>query len=99
MGSRVIVSLILASLMGSRVIVSIILASLLSISISWNVQQALADAFPGVNGKIAFSNDFGADIQASVMNADGSDRTNISNDATATAEPSWWPAASTIADV
>ena len=54
-------------------------------------------AFPGANGKIAFTSDGDGNGDVFVMNADGSGRTNLTNNPAYDIDPAWSPAGNKIA--
>ena len=54
-------------------------------------------AFPGQNGKIAFGSTRDGNHEIYVMNTDGSDQTNLTNNAGIDSDPSWSPNGSQIA--
>ncbi len=54
-------------------------------------------AFPGVNGKIAFTSDRDGNTEIYVMNADGTGVTRLTNNALADDEPAWSPDGTRIA--
>jgi len=54
-------------------------------------------AFPGANGKIAFSNDQSGKYEVYVMNADGSGQTNLTNNPASDTVPAWSPDGTKIA--
>ncbi|MGH2653622.1 MAG: TolB family protein [Actinomycetota bacterium] len=56
-----------------------------------------AAAFPGANGKIAFTTDPGGDNEVYVMNADGSGKTNLTNNPGTDLQPAWSPDGTRIA--
>ena len=53
------------------------------------LSQPAEAAFPGVNGKIAFTSDRDGNEEIYVMNADGSAKTNLSNNAARDDGPAW----------
>jgi TolB protein len=61
------------------------------------IKPALAGAFPGANGRIAFDRFPGSNEQIFVMNPDGSSRRRITNNQRVDAEPDWSPNANKIA--
>ena len=54
-------------------------------------------AFPGMNGKIAFRSDRDGNLEVYVMNPDGSDQVNISNNPALDSRPAWSPDGTWIA--
>ncbi len=54
-------------------------------------------AFPGANGKIAFESIRDGDFEIFVMNADGTDQTNLTNNTALDTEPDWSPDGTRIA--
>ncbi|HXF98945.1 MAG TPA: hypothetical protein VNJ46_10075 [Gaiellaceae bacterium] len=58
---------------------------------------AAGAAFPGENGKIAFTSNRDGNLEVYVMNADGSGQANLSDNAAADLQPAWSPDGSKIA--
>ena len=54
-------------------------------------------AFPGTNGKIAFESNRDGNEEIYVMNADGTNQTNLTNNAARDYVPAWSPDGSKIA--
>jgi Tol biopolymer transport system component len=69
-------------------------ACLLALVVKVEPSQA---AFPGKNGKIAWVSDLDASFEIYTMNADGSNRTNVSNHENFESSPTWSPDGSKIA--
>src|SRR5713226_4282001 len=79
----------------TRLIPSLMALSLL-VGVLLQATPALA-TYPGKNGKIAFSTDFGPDPQIFTVNPDGSGQTQITSDADGHAtNPDWSPDGSKI---
>ncbi|MDQ3883492.1 MAG: hypothetical protein M3243_05505, partial [Thermoproteota archaeon] len=62
-----------------------------------NVISVWAGTFPGPNGQIAFVSSIGGNDEIYVMNPDGSDQTNLSNNDADDFNPSWSPDGEKIA--
>ena len=71
----------------------IVAACLLALVVRVEPSQA---TFPGKNGKIAWVSDLDASFEIYTMNADGSDRTNVSNHENFESSPTWSPDGSKI---
>src|SRR5215218_3232492 len=59
--------------------------------------QPAGAAFPGANGKIAFMSDRDGDEEVFVMDPDGTDQTNLTNNPAVDLQPSWSPDGKKIA--
>jgi Tol biopolymer transport system component len=53
------------------------------------VSNQARGAFPGLNGKIVFRSDRDGNLEIYVMNADGSNQTNISQNPALDSHPAW----------
>jgi hypothetical protein len=53
-------------------------------------------AFPGANGKIAFTKNLDGNYEIYVMNADGTGQTRLTNSDTYDADPAWSPDADRV---
>ena len=69
--------------------------------VTFPASPASPSAFPGANGKIAFTSERDGNWEVYIMNADGSGQTNLTNhqaiDGDAVGPPTWSPAGSKIA--
>jgi Tol biopolymer transport system component len=82
--------------LAGRVVFLALVAAAFSIGLVSGASPARA-AFPGVNGKIAFSAHRDGNGEIYVMNADGSGQTNLTNNAATDWEPVWSPDGQKIA--
>jgi TolB protein len=80
-----------------RLIAYSLIFVLLVASILLETTQPAKAAFPGENGKIAFVSGRDGNAEIYVMNPDGSEQTNLTQNASADANPSWSPDGSKIA--
>jgi Tol biopolymer transport system component len=69
-------------------LVTLVFSLLVTSAISPPASQA---AFPGVNGKIAFISDRDGNVEVYIMNADGANQTNLTNNPANDFSPSWSP--------
>ena len=63
----------------------------------WGTGHPGPAAFPGTNGKISFSSDRDGNREIYVMDAAGTNQTNLTNSAAQDYEPAWSPDGSKIA--
>jgi WD40-like Beta Propeller Repeat len=73
---------------GRRVLGLLAAAVVIATSAGTGSNQARG-AFPGLNGKIAFTSDRDGNSEIYVMNADGSGQANVSQNAAADSTPAW----------
>lgn len=73
------------------VIVTMLAAALAAAVLADSGVSPARAAFPGANGKIAFSSDRDANSEVYVMDADGSGQTNLSNNPAFDEAPAWSP--------
>jgi Tol biopolymer transport system component len=71
-----------------RLILTLALGTLVVLTLS---PAGHSSTFPGANGKVAFTSDEGTEgnYEVTVVNADGSGRTNLTNDPSDDVEPCW----------
>ena len=76
---------------------SIILVSAVALAAGLSAPTPASSAFPGTNGKIAFTTTRGGNFEVYVMNADGTGQANLSNNAAFDFAPAWSPDGTKIA--
>lgn len=82
--------------MKSRILLSVLVAAVMSISLLSLAGPAQA-AFPGENGKIAFTSSRDGNYEIYAMNADGSEQTRLTDNAASDYAPDWSPDGEKIA--
>jgi hypothetical protein len=65
------------------------LAIILVAGLATTASRPAEAAFPGMNGKIAFTSGRDGNLEVHVMNADGSNQVNISQNAAVDSQPAW----------
>lgn len=76
---------------------ALLLGLALALVLMWQPAEPARAAFPGANGKIAFHSDRSGNSDIFTMNADGSNQTNVSNNAGGDFFPDWSPEGTKIA--
>ena len=72
--------------------ISITLSAIVLVIVSAVMMEPVSSGtFPGTNGKIAFSSNISGSYDIWVMDADGSNQTNITNTSAADRLPAWSP--------
>lgn len=83
----------LASAQPRHVIALVVLTA----ALVWSQPGPATAAFPGANGKIAFSSSRDGNYEVYAMNADGSGQTRLTSNTGVDAQPAWSPNGTKIA--